>query len=754
MDERQQRDLERAAGGYVPRPYSYGAPSHVEPQAPSPLDQLGEHLRQLWGVRWVVVLSCLLGTSLAAAYLMVKTPLFRASATFEVMPMNEEFMNMSRSDVRAPDSYGASAMNLQTHVMLLGSGSFRGRVFERLQRDLAPELPPPVVLFSTIKQPSGFRWKNAQEFSSHAARVAAGTLTATPIRGSRIIAVSCDSPSPKIAAQFLNLLTEEYMVFHYGERSKGTQEVGQWVSTEATDAMRRLEQSEQKLQDYAKVNGIVLLGDRESLSQDRLRQLQTELSAAQAERVAKEARYQVAASQSPESLPEFLSDGGLQGLHARVQEYKRELASLNQIYTPASEKVQRMQNQVNEAETTLNRERQRVLERIKNDFEAAKRRETMVNSQFNNQMGLVSTQRDKMIQYDMLRREVENNRALYNNLLQQQGQTGLASALATALPARQIRIVDAAFPPPAPISPKPRSTLMMGFGAGLFLVNALVYFRQRNLGTRVRQPGHAANLLAVRELGVVPSAHAGSPRRFGLIPNGQTKALMSADGQDSSTLRQSMRMVLTSLIVGLSRERKAHVFVISSPHPGEGKSTITYHMGKALAAGTGFPTLVIDGDCYRAQMHRLFLMKNDTGWSNLVNSPTTPTSEEIDWTIRKTATPNLSVICAGTVTDKHFLDPVRVREILGVLKSRYRFILIDMPPVLHTADARLTATETDGVVLVLRSGITPTESAVLARQQLAEDGTPLIGIILNDFVQGRNSLRQYSVYDYSKEENA
>jgi Mrp family chromosome partitioning ATPase len=123
-----------------------------------------------------------------------------------------------------------------------------------------------------------------------------------------------------------------------------------------------------------------------------------------------------------------------------------------------------------------------------------------------------------------------------------------------------------------------------------------------------------------------------------------------------------------------------------------------------------------------------------------------PATQEVLRSIQPTGARNLSLLTAGSSTETHVVNPLRVRQLLSILRAQYQLILIDVPPMLQIADARMIAAETDGVVLVLRSNVTPINSAVLACQLLAEDGANLVGTILNDFDVSQPGARKYLPY--------
>ena len=157
---------------------------------------------------------------------------------------------------------------------------------------------------------------------------------------------------------------------------------GQWLTRAQEELKLKLEASEQKLQEYAKSSGLLFMGEDRSVAEEKLRQLQAELSQAQADRIQKEAKYSLTVSSSPESLPEVLDNGPLAQYQVKLADLRRELALLTSSLTPAHPKVMRVQAQIAELESTLVSERQNVIKRLKNEYQSAQERERLLSRNY------------------------------------------------------------------------------------------------------------------------------------------------------------------------------------------------------------------------------------------------------------------------------------------------------------------------------------------------------------------------------------
>jgi polysaccharide biosynthesis transport protein len=447
----------------------------------------------------------------------------------------------------------------------------------------------------------------------------------------------------------------------------------------------------------------------------------------------------MALSSPPESLPEVLDSAPLRDYQSKITELQRQLAELGVAFEPGYYKVQKVQAQIATLEEAFERERANVLKRIRNEFEDARRREDLLTASYTVQAKLVSEQASKAVHYDILKREVDTNRQLYEGVLQKVKQAGVLSAL----PPANVRVVDAAEPASQPSKPKPFENALIGLLGGVCMGVAAASVRARALKT-FQEPGETASALDVPELGAIVSGDSdrklfkneangfisSAPERNGLLP-------VSTGGlTQQSLLADSFRAAVVSLRYSADGCR---VVAIVSAAPSEGKSTITSNMGITLA-GLDSRVLLIDGDLRHPTLHSRFGIDNAHGLSDLFRDDARHGDRSL---IRPTPVKHLHILPAGPLThDTAILYSERMADLIQQVRGEFDYILIDTPPMLHIPDARAVAKLADGVVIVIRANQTDRDAVWTIRKRLDDDGTPVIGTILN----GWNPKKSRSYY--------
>jgi receptor protein-tyrosine kinase len=199
-------------------------------------------------------------------------------------------------------------------------------------------------------------------------------------------------------------------------------------------------------------------------------------------------------------------------------------------------------------------------------------------------------------------------------------------------------------------------------------------------------------------------------------------------------LAEAYRATLTSILLPTLNGEGPRVLVLTSPDPGAGKTTVTSNLGMATAE-IGRRVLLIDADLRRPRLHRLFEIPNSFGLTDILRITTPLEDIPVNQLVRQTKIPGLFLVPSGPTTDglTSLLYSPRLTEFLQRVAKEFDLVLIDAPPMLHFADARVLGRHSDGVILVLRSGQTKRDAAMLARQRFDEDGTCVLGSILNSW---------------------
>lgn len=740
----------------VSAPYYPSAPSYV-PENPDSSDAEGgllDYWRMINRHKTAIILTSLAGLLVGIGVGIPMTPVYRARTSLEVLNLNEDFMNLKQTNPVSTNDPTYDVSEAETQTKLLQSDALLKRVLKKLdpaapQRTKATRmavsgwrswfhLPEPVVL------PERARLLNS----------IVGTVKVKATARTRVIEATVESTSPQLAADFANTLVEEFIQQNLEARFATTHRTSDWLGQEIDGARTNLRNAEDALQSYARSSGLIFTDDNTNVATEKLQQLQQNLSAATADRITKQARYDLARNSPPDSIADVLNDTGLKETSAKINDLRREVAQLTTVYNPEFSKVKAVEAELTVYMAAFERTRADILKRIENDFEEASNREKLLATAYDVQVREVTGQDEKAVQYNILKREVESNRQLYDTMLQQTKQSSIASALH----ASNVRVVDPAEVPKIPFSPNFKVNSAIGLMAGLLLSITLVTIRERADRT-LQQPGDIKQWTEMAELGNIPSAGVFVKRIYGpsqlpkpdlsLTKNGtspQTVEMITWQ-QKPSFVAEAFRSTLTSILFVGENGSRPRILVITSAHPSDGKTTVVSNLAIATAE-IRRKVLVIDADLRRPRMHAVFEVPNDQGLSDLLRKDL-PEDQEAGL-IQRTKIPDLHVLPAGPATHaaSHLLYSPKFAQLLARLKNEYDMILIDTPPMLPMTDARVVGRLADAVILVARSGKTTRDAILAAKERLAEDSIRVLGTVLNDWDPKKSPGGYYGQYRY------
>lgn len=724
--------------------------------------------------RWTVLTIFFVLFTVVVIGTLKQKPIYRTRALLEIEKENPNILTVQElfELETVSDTY------LETQYKVLASDSLARRVIDQLQLDKVKEFNPPKGWWSfrkkkTAPAPQVFAVEGAAserdpEVYQRTLERFQDRLSIEPVKRSRLVAVSFESQDPALAAQVVNTLASHYVEQNLEVRWEATQKASEWLSQQLLGLKARLEKSEDELQKYARENGLLFLesekGIPENIVNQRLRQLQEELTKAQASRYEKESLYRLLQAGDYGSLPGVFENKLMQDLTVRLAELQREHAQLATTFTPDYPKVKQIQSQMDEIAAVLARERERAAQRMTNDYLAAVRREKLLQQAFEEQQKQANHIAERSVQYNILKREVDTNKQLYEGLLQRLREAGVSAGLK----ASNIRIVDAAEPPEKPAKPKLALNLALALTLGLGLgVGAA--FLQEYLDNTLKTSEDVERFLHLPALALIPSVESQNHRPggvYGLYERGKLLASgpresvedelsvrgasptrwyrIDADGQQHSTLAEAFRSLRTSVLLSTA-ERPPRSLLISSPQPGEGKTTISANLAISLAQ-LGQRILLIDADMRRPCIHKVFEIKDSVG--GLVSYLTG--QEGWQAMVKPTGVAGLDTLVCGPVPPNpaELLSSERMRTLIREAMAEYNFVLLDSPPLLNVADARILATLVEGVVLVVQGGATPRELAQRAQFHARDVGANVIGVVLNNLNVRADDYYYYRYYRY------
>ncbi|MFN7933212.1 MAG: polysaccharide biosynthesis tyrosine autokinase [Bryobacteraceae bacterium] len=690
------------------------------------------------------------GMLMGQAVNMLQTPMYRSESTIEVQGINENYLNLRDVDPVAPLSPQTMDSYIQTQVEILRNPALLEPVVVRLHLAGREEFRPSPNWIARAASMADVALPGALSANATTLDKVLDNLRVYQLRQSRLIRVSFDSEDPKLAAGVLNALLQEYAKQTFEARWQTSLQTRDLLTSQLEDLRSRLERSEYELQRYASANGLLFSTGKESIGEDRLRQIQAELFRAQSNRIQKEALVQAAASAPAGSLPSVLDNGGLRAYQNKLGDLKRELADLSSFYQPESYKVSRVQAQIDQVEASIQTEVADVRNRIKREHEVAVAQERQLAEAYRTQAHVLSEQSSKAVRYNVLLREVETNRLLYDGMLQKVKDARIASAIR----ASNVRPIGPVQPPALPYRPNVPLNLAVGLGLGLTLAAGSVLLQRRS-DLPVSAPGEMFLSMNLPELGAIPRMNVSRvtsslPTLLGSRP-ARTKVELVTLDHKLSDVSESFRNTLASIVLP-GAETSPKVLVVTSANAREGKTTVASNLGVALA-DIGRNVLLVDADIRNPQLQNVFGIPNTWGLSDLLRDPSAVSRLPREGLSKCTSVPRLWILTSGPpAKDWHELLHSRALALLlRQMRDQFDHILLDAPPSLLYSDARVLGRHSDGVILVVRANHTSRGAVHAVIRRLRADGLPLKGAILNDWnpqtqgdAYGYDELRKYS----------
>jgi len=698
-------------------------------------------LLDYWSVvrkrRWAVLTCLLIVFTTVAIGTFKEKPLYAGRILIEINPEEPHVLSFQQV---APTGQSWDIQSYrETQYKILRSRSLAERVVRDLRLYQYPEFYQGhsylgLVTKDPRKIPSASD-PNPPDPNSEAYRNSVSNFMkmvgVSPVERSNLVDVSFYSQNAELAARVANQLGEDYIDQNLQVKWNEALKASEWLSGRLVELKSKLKSSEDALQAYAAKNSILFIqnavnAQAQSMANARLEQLETEYTRAQADRANREALYSLIQKGKVQDLPGTLDNRLIQSLEQNLSDLKRQYSELTATVKPGYPKAMALKQQIDTLQANLNHQKQALTHNISQEYEAAEAREKYLSKLISQQEQLVDTVSQKTIQYNILKREVDTNRSLYDGVLQRMKEAQVAAGLN----ASNIMVVDPAQVPEGPAKPRIVFNLAFGFMLGLSLGVGLAFF-QEYLDNTLKTPDEVESLLRLPSLGLIPSIHLnGSSKtsKQGIsILGDRSNGSYGLALQKNPMAAEAFRSLRTSIL--LSANPIPRILLVTSALPGEGKTTTTVNLGATLAS-LGSKVVIVDCDMRRPSCHRAAGVINSPGFVQCLTGRV-QLSEAI---LPVTGVPNLSIIPCGPVPPNpaEVLSSPLTGDLLKRLLAEFEYVLVDSPPILSVADSRILATITDAVVLVTRAYETPYEVVRRARALLYGAGARILGVALND----------------------
>jgi capsular exopolysaccharide synthesis family protein len=576
-----------------------------------------------------------------------------------------------------------------------------------------------------------------------------------PVKRSRLIEITFESHDPALAANVANSVANTYINENLEARWQASEKAAEWLTHQLSDMKTMLEKSQDVLQTYARQSGLLFLeteqGNTENLTVQKLRELQQDLTKAEAERYQYESFQRLLQQGDYASLPGVFDNKLMQDLTEKLADLKRERSRLAADFNPQYPRLKEIDDQIAESESDLAKERERGAQLIENNYKAAVDRESLLRDAFDKQKVEANQVADKSVQYNILKREADTNKQLYVGLLEKLKET----AVSTSLRASNIRIVDVAHPPTKPDRPRIPLNLSLGGILGLFLGIACV-FLQEHLDDTFKTAEEAEQFLRLPSLCSIPRA-ATTSRGPQLVSRGSSakSELASEDQQISKyaalqfhamdpVLAEAFHALRTSILLSRAKCPPGSL-LLTSTQPGEGKTTIAVNLAISLAQ-LGHSVLLIDADLRRPMIGKCVGRQSSPGLVDFLTG-------QGDWRtyVWQSPVPRLSILASGIAPPNpaDLLASDYMRTLIESANNEYRFVVLDSPPVTELADSRILATLVQGIVLVVGCGTAPRDLVQRAYNSGLDRSANVLGVAVN-FTESKVG---YGYYGYSRTES-
>lgn len=695
------------------------ATSPLAERDPDEIDLL-QYWHILWNNRWLVAIVGASVVAIALVLTLLATPIFRANSLLQIERESLQVVNVEGVMPTERGYYGDDFY--QTQYELLSSHSLALRVVQDLNLTQDPHFKPLLEGVGEGEKPA----QRLQEQRRVLADILLGDVSVEPVRNSRLVRINVDSPDPNVAARVANAWSQAFIAANLERRFDASSYAGKYLEERLAQLKAKLEDSEKALVEFASQEQIVSVGeDKPSLSAQNLSELNASLAKAQDERIRAEAEWAQAAQGEGLGLPQVVGNPLIQRLREERSKLQGEYQEKLRTFKPDYPDMQRLSGQIAEIDRQIAGEVGHIRSSVKARYDAAVAQEDMLTSRIGGLKGDVLDLQNRSIQYNILKREAETNRQLYDGLLQRYKEIGVAGGVG----ANNIFVVDRAMVPEAPYKPSLLRNLALAILVGGML-GVLAAFARHYLDRTIHSPKALEELTHRPVLGVIPR-----------LATGVTPAQAATDLR--SPFAEAYRSVRTALQFATAHGIPASLFV-TSPSASEGKSTTALELARNIAQ-LGKRVVLVDADLRNPSVHKLTGLSNASGLSNVLAGAATA-----DTAVQVSKDFGLSVITSGPLPPNppELLAGDGLHALLSALGERFDVIVLDGPPVLGLADAPLLAHRAEATLLVASAEQTRTDALQGAMQRLVAARAHVLGSVLTGFDLNKGDSYGYGGYTY------
>ena len=557
------------------------------------------------------------------------------------------------------------------------------------------------------------------------------TVTVEPLEETKIVNVSFMSANPELALIIANATAKAYIEQLLEMKLQASEYNRKWMGTKGEEEAEKLKKAKKALNEYMKANDIVTIEDRATIIPQKLAQLSTELAQAETRQKELETLYaKIRKSQNNyeelATIPVIADDSVLKLIRDQILKVEQNIMEQSKKYGPKHPVMDRVNSELAILKTKRNQEIRHIIRTVKNRYELANSNTRDLREMLDNTKKEAVNLNEKFIQYEILRREIENHQNLFNALTSKADEQSITEKAQNI----NVWVVEKAQLPEFPSKPNRKRNILLGIIMGLFGGVGLALFLEY-LDNTIKTPDDVEEKYNIPVLTTVSKIKDKTKTLYKLVLD-----------EPSSAFAESFKSLRASIMLS-SSDSPPKTILITSMAPKDGKTTIASNLAMAIA-GSGSKVLIIDCDLRRPMLHQVFGLENKKGLSTFI-SGTSGIS-----IIRDGLPENLSIIPSGPIppNPSELMISKRLKDLIRSLKNKYDFIIFDTPPIISVSDTLIISKIVDASLIVTRFGKTTYEMMNHGMKQLAGIEAKVIGTVINAVDEKKSG---YYYYHYNKE---
>lgn len=723
----------------------------------------------IWRRKWIVVAIMALVIAAAWYWLQSQTPLYSASSEVVIGIRDDIVINTGDGPVsqrQEQDFY----FN-ETQAKIISSAQNAEEVANRLNLFENPEqlywsddnrpstgrsvkdtiksiLPDPVVegfrsvlnLFrggtQSADNASALKSMTPEEKEASERQMLIRTLlqavSVDPSERSRTIVITAVSDKPDMAQKIANAFAEAYVDSTQTEKSDANVRATNFLRDEVARLQQQAQQSEKALEQFSRDTGFVNVGDRLTLIEEQLAELNRKLVVAreeQAESTARNSQVRRLLQEEGgiETVASVLDSTLIVRLREQEAEVVREIAELRTQLRDRHPRLLLKRAELEDLQLKIRSEIDKIVIGLNNKLELSSVKVRNLENEVAVVQAQIAKQSDAEVTLQALRSQRDADKQLYETVLARFNEINLQER-APQRPDAQV--ISRAATPLDPSFPRKSLTLAAAI-VGSAMLAVMVVFLIEYMDSGFRSLQQLQQHAYVPALGIVPRLSVLEGRKY-------TPEEFVLD-EPNSLYSESIRTIRTSLMLS-SIDRPPKSVMFTSSVPAEGKTSTAVSVARA-AAKAGQRTILVDCDLRKPSVHESLQVSNGHGVVEVLTGAT-----DLDDAIEIDLKSGLHYITAGAKAPNppDALGSVAMRQLIDELESRYDLVILDTPPVLPVSDSLVLLRHVDKAVFLVRWGSTKREAVLAGIRQVQEANGDLAGVAMT-----RVDIRKHQKYNYS-----